>query len=234
MNRQKVNVMNFSKQERDKKLSDVKLDYITTYIHHSSQNLLDVGAGKCYYSSWLAEHYPTNTIVALDHLDPAMIIKQTTFTYHQVDLEDLIPLADSLFDTICAFDIIEHIAHEQSFLSELFRVCKPGGVIIGSVPHDDDKFLPAYNLTFNHRSDLTHKRYYTPDTLKTSLSQAGFEKIIVDKQGGASPHVIAEFFPKKLQPGIKKCIGLLRRLGIINTKILASDLFFVAYKKAQE
>lgn len=213
-------------KERDKKLSDVKLGYIKKYLQN--EKILDVGAGQCYYSDWIVQHYPSTQIVALDHIDPEKLPSQ--ITYHKVDLEQSICLPEKTFSTILAFDIIEHIAHEQEFIAELYRLCKPGGVLIGSVPHDDDKFLPAYNLTFNHRSDLTHKRYYIPETLYTCLHAAGFEKIIIDKQGGASPQVIAEFFPAIVQPIIKKCVGLLRRIGIINTQVLSSDLFFIAYK----
>jgi SAM-dependent methyltransferase len=151
----------------------------------------------------------------------------TFFTYN---LEEDIPLANEVFDTVLAFDIVEHINQEQNFLSELFRLCKPGGVLIGSVPHDNDLFLPAYNLTFYHRSDLTHKRYYTPESIKKAISNAGFIDCHVSKEGGVSPQVFAEFFPHRLQWVIKKTIGFLRRCGVINTKKLSSDLFFTAKK----
>lgn len=219
------------KQERDKKLSDVKLDYIKKYLHQ--ETILDVGSGRCYYGDWIAEKFPESHIVALDHLNLDSNQLSPQITYHQVDLEQAITLPEKTFSTILAFDIIEHITQEKQFVSDLFRLCKPGGILIGSVPHDDDKFLPAYNLTFNHRSDLTHKRYYTVESLQATLTHAGFANITIDKHGGASPQVIAEFFPCKIQPIIKKCIGLLRRVGMINTKILASDLFFVAYKPAR-
>lgn len=225
-----MNLHNY-KQERNKKLSSVKLDYIKKYLYQ--ETILDVGAGRCYYSDWVAEEFPQTCVVALDHLDLDSNQLSSQITYHQVDLEQTITLPEQTFSTILAFDIIEHITQEKQFISDLFRLCKSGGILIGSVPHDDDKFLPAYNLTFNHRSDLTHKRYYVPESLHAALASAGFEKISIDKQGGASPQVIAEFFPSKIQPLIKKCIGLLRRVGVINTKVLASDLFFVAYKPAR-
>jgi hypothetical protein len=116
-------------------------------------------------------------------------------------------------------------------MNELYRICKRDGVLIGSVPHDDDKFLPSYNLTFYHRSDLTHKRYYLESSLRKALEKAGFDVVCIQKQGGVSPHVIAEFFPNKLQFLVKKTVGVLRRIGIVNSSILSSDLFFVAKKK---
>jgi SAM-dependent methyltransferase len=216
------------KQERDSKLSDVKLSYIKKHL--LGDKILDVGAGHCYYSDWIVEQFPQTYTTALDHLDLTSEQLPPSVTYYAVDLEKPFPLEAEVFSTLLAFDIIEHIANEQQLVAELFRVCKPGGVLIGSVPHDDDKFLPAYNLTFNHRSDLTHKRYYVPKTLQKTLESAGFIPIAIDEQGGASPQVIAEFFSEPVQPIIKKFIGLLRRVGVINTIKLSSDLFFIARK----
>ncbi len=209
------------------KLSDVKVKYITEYL--KGETVLDVGAGYCYYSDWLVKKKPHLDILSIDKLD----LTSNGFRFMSADLEQPLALEDNQFSTIFAFDIIEHIENEHSFVSELFRVARPGGVLLGSVPHDDDQFLPAYNLTFNHRSDLTHKRYYVPDTIKETLEEAGFTVELVRKEGGVSPQVIAEFFPQGTRFMVKKGIGLFRRLGIVNAKRLASDLFFVAYKSSK-
>jgi 2-polyprenyl-3-methyl-5-hydroxy-6-metoxy-1,4-benzoquinol methylase len=208
------------------KLSDVKLKYIAEYL--SGKAVLDVGAGHCYYGQWLLDHDENLNITAIDWLEQEPI---PGIKVLQMDLEEPIGLPSEKFNTIFAFDIIEHITHEAQFVQELFRLCTPGGYLLGSVPHDNDGFLPAYNLTFNHRSDLTHKRYYIPQTLEKVLKDSGFEVICIDQQGGVSPQVIAEFFPSMVQFGVKKMVGLLRRIGLINTKRLSSDLLFVARKK---
>jgi SAM-dependent methyltransferase len=208
------------------KLSDIKVHYIT---HNMVGNeVLDVGAGYGYYSEWLVNQNPNLKVVALDQLD---LINYNGVQFLSTDLENPIPLAHNSFSTILAFDIIEHIKNEKLFIKELFRVCKPKGMLIGSVPHDDDKFLPKYNLTFRHRSDLTHKRYYIPNTLKDALEQGGFQVLTIEPKGIVSPQFFAEFFRPSLRPLVKKSIGLFRRLKLINTNVLASDLFFVARKK---
>lgn len=207
------------------KLSDVKVDYIKNYL--TGDTILDVGSGYCYYSEWLAINNPNLKIMSIDQLDLA---SANGVDFISTNLEESIPLESEAFSTILAFDIIEHVTNEELLVSELYRVCKKNGILIGSVPHDDDKFLPAYNLTFYHRSDVTHKRYYVPSTLKKCLTSAGFEMITIDLKGGVSPQVIAEFFPQSMHFAIKKTVGILRRLRIINTKKLASDLFFIARK----
>ncbi len=207
------------------KLSDVKTIYIQTHLQGTA--ILDVGCGQGHYSTWLKMQQPSLSITAIDHL---VLPDTQDFMYLQLDLEQAIPLPDNSFDTILAFDIIEHIAQEASFINQLHRLCKPGGMLVGSVPHDNDAFLPAYNLTFYHRSDLTHKRYYVPASLEKALNTAGFSVVTLDGKGGVSPQVIAEFFPAPLRTLVKKTVGLLRRGGIIRTDRLQSDLFFVAKK----
>lgn len=206
--------------------SDVKCAYITTFLR--GLEILDVGSGQGHYLSWIAQHHKNMKLLAIDQKEPPSC---QDFIYQKADLEEPIKLQDNSFSTIFAFDIIEHITNEQQLANQLFRICKPGGILIGSVPHDRDLFLPNYNLTFYHRSDVTHKRYYTKDGLSSLLEKAGFHSINIDGKGGVNPQVIAEFFPKGTQFLIKKIIGGLRRSGIINTNLLTSDLFFTAQKQ---
>ena len=209
------------------KLSDVKLEYLKKYLKGSV--ILDLGAGRCYYSQWLSEYNPLLRIIAVDWIDIGEPLAQN-IEYLKVDLELRLPFEDQMFDTIIAFDIIEHIENEKQLFNELKRVCKKDGLIIGSVPHDDDKFLPAYNLTFYHRSDVTHKRYYVPDYISLQFNKLGFKMENLALHGDVNPQFIAEFFPSGMKFFVKKTIGLLRRIGLINSQDLKSDLFFVAKK----
>jgi SAM-dependent methyltransferase len=210
----------------DNNLSEVKLSYLKKFLQGKS--ILDVGAGKCFYSQWLHKQNDSLDITAIDYIDLDKI--PSDIGYLKLNLEALLPFQDEAFDTILAFDIIEHIENESQLISELSRVCKKNGVLIGSAPHDNDKFLPTYNLTFYHRSDLTHKRYYTPETISQKFCSSGFKICTIDAGGGVNPQFIAEFFPRSMRFLVKKSIGLCRRMGIVNTNILKSDLFFVAQK----
>ena len=207
------------------KLSDVKLSYLKKYL--KGQFILDLGAGQCYYSDWLAENYPFLKITAVDRL-PVNESSFRKFEYFTVDLENVLPFPDQTFDSVIAFDIIEHIEAETQLLSELKRICKKEGLIIGSVPHDDDKFLPDYNLTFYHRTDVTHKRYYVPELITDKFNKLGFKVEIVALHGEVNLQVFSEFFPKGTRFLVKKMIGLFRRVGLVNSQVLKSDLFFVA------
>jgi SAM-dependent methyltransferase len=207
-------------------ISEVKISYLERFVKPA--RILDVGAGTCQYSLWLRERFPQASITAVDHVMPAQAL---SFDFQCLDLEKSLPFEDGSFQTVLAFDVIEHIDNVDFLMQELHRILQPGGVIVGSVPHDDDKFLPAYNLTFYHRSDVTHKRYYVPKSLQELFEKQGLHEVQTWLEGGISPQVFAEFFPSVIKPVVKKGIGLLRRLGVVNASALKSDLFFVAYKK---
>jgi len=44
------------------------------------------------------------------------------------------PYESEYYDLVCAFDVVEHVEDDATAIQELFRVCKPGGKILVTVP----------------------------------------------------------------------------------------------------
>ena len=79
------------------------------------------------------------------------------------DAENGIPFKGNTFSLITCLDVLEHLENDRSLLEEMARVCKPGGVILITVP--------AMRLLWSsHDVALHHKRRYTKWQL---LSQIG-------------------------------------------------------------
>jgi ubiquinone/menaquinone biosynthesis C-methylase UbiE len=77
-----------------------------------------------------------------------------------------LPYPDNAFDCVCAFDVVEHVEDHQKAISELFRVCKPGGKIFITVP----AFMSLWS---NHDVVNHHFRRYRKHQLLNLFSPNG-------------------------------------------------------------
>jgi SAM-dependent methyltransferase len=78
-----------------------------------------------------------------------------------------IPLQDACVDAIVATDVLEHIDDDAATLAEFFRILKPGGHAVITVP--------AYRFLWSeHDEALMHKRRYRSRTLRARAFAAGF------------------------------------------------------------
>ena len=71
-----------------------------------------------------------------------------------------IPFKDESFDCVVSFQVIEHIKRDKVLVDEIFRVLKPGGLLILSTPNK------SMSLTRNP----FHVREYTPEEFSRLLS----------------------------------------------------------------
>lgn len=86
---------------------------------------------------------------------------------HQIDGERT-PFADDEFDRVVIVDFIEHIPDDGAFVQELFRILKPGGVLIANVPHIKNSLLRRFRFAVG-QTDEKHGHLrpgYTLDSLK--------------------------------------------------------------------
>jgi ubiquinone/menaquinone biosynthesis C-methylase UbiE len=69
-----------------------------------------------------------------------------------------LPFKDNEFDLVCAFDVVEHVQEDVLAISELHRVCKPGGYTFTTVP--TFKFLwSEHDIINEHVRRYTMKNY---------------------------------------------------------------------------
>lgn len=98
-----------------------------------------------------------------------------------IDFEaDALPYQEQSVDTVVACNLLEHIYNHKRLLSEMHRVLKPGGQLIGFVP-----FWVGIHL------DPHDYFRYTPESLERLLAEAGFRDIRVRAVGGGP--ILANF-----------------------------------------
>lgn len=82
----------------------------------------------------------------------------------------LLPYRDGSFDGVIAVDVLEHLDDDEGALREMFRVCRPGGLLIATVP--------AFQFLWSRRDEqLHHKRRYTRGEFQKRVAGAGFRVV---------------------------------------------------------
>ena len=97
-------------------------------------------------------------------------IDKSTNPEYRIDFEkDSLPFADSSVDNVLAFNLLEHIFNHQFLISEMFRVLKPNGLVVGSAPF----------LIKIHPDPYDFFRY-SKQGLEKLFQEAGFREVKVE------------------------------------------------------
>jgi SAM-dependent methyltransferase len=89
------------------------------------------------------------------------------------DLNQPLPIADRVADTVVCFQTLEHLCEPQQLLCEAFRIMKPGAKIMVTVPFMWHVHEPPYDFF-----------RYTQYGLEFLLKKAGFKDIQVVADSG--------------------------------------------------
>lgn len=97
-------------------------------------------------------------------------IDEKTKPDFKIDLErEKLPFEDNSINAVLAFNLLEHIFNYQFLIKEIFRVLKPEGVLLGSVPF----------LLRIHPDPKDFFRY-TREALEKIFKESGFRKIEIN------------------------------------------------------
>jgi len=123
------------------------------------RTILDIGCGTGLMLGRLSKY---GNAYGIDHSAEAVKFSSRVLNgrVKQGALPDRIPFNDGEFDLITALDVLEHIDDDVASVKTLYRLLKPHGLAIVTVP--------AYmHLWSNHDMVLEHKRRYTKRHLMT-------------------------------------------------------------------
>lgn len=131
---------------------------------HVHGRVLDAGAGKLSY-----RHIAKPMATEYKSLDFQPTHPELDYIS---DIQSM-PLPDNSFDTVLSFEVIEHVPDPRKALAEVYRVLKPGGKLVMSVPH----------LMYLHNEPNDYFRY-TKYGLRILLEGAGFKVLFLEPSGG--------------------------------------------------
>lgn len=126
--------------------------------------LFDFGCGSGIYLRWLLER---GYKLSLHGYDP-YLLKNNKSEDKQIHLtRELRGDYDKTFDYVTALDVIEHIEDERRALATVYKLLKPNGTLLLTVP--------AYEFLYSlHDAAVGHYRRYNKKSIFLSLQSAGF------------------------------------------------------------
>ncbi|MCS7038093.1 MAG: class I SAM-dependent methyltransferase [Anaerolineae bacterium] len=198
----------------------------------NGRRVLDVGAGAGNMMHHLA-HY--GEVIGLEyHPKPIPIARSRGFDVRQGSAT-AIPFPDASFDLVALLDTIEHIPDEAAVLRETWRVTKPGGWLIVTVPAL--MWLWSQNDVLNQ-----HQRRYAVPELRRKLTAVGWDVpfcsytftlifplsaalILARRRLGrepdlASPHFDPDAYQVEMEPAPPWLNALLDRVGRFEVALL--------------
>lgn len=114
-------------------------EYIASYITAGNGRILDTGCGK----AWVSELFCPKgyTVVSMDISveNTSRALKKFPFPNHAAVVGDAyaLPFKENSFDYIIASEVIEHVVNPGIFIQKLFRVLKPGGILLITTPYKE-------------------------------------------------------------------------------------------------
>lgn len=133
-----------------------------------AHNFLEVGCGTGFVLSGIANAHPeialSGSEIFLAGLSYATE-RVPAAHFMQMDARH-VPFVDE-FDTIGAFDVLEHIAEDEAVLAQLHRALKPSGVLLLTVPQHPWLWSASDEYA-------CHVRRYTRLEIEAKVRESGF------------------------------------------------------------
>jgi SAM-dependent methyltransferase len=140
----------------------VTVKLASQYIHG---RLIDLGCGDMPFKAMLASQVST-----YDSLDYYPRSKAVTYT---ADIQNMAVVASDAYDSALCIEVLEHVPDPFKAACEIYRILKPGGTLVLSVPH------------LSRLHDEPHDYYrYTRYGVQRLLEQAGFQMLELQRRGG--------------------------------------------------
>lgn len=146
----------------------------------------------------------------------------------QSDLEnEPLPYSNNSFDVIFSKSVLEHFYYPEKLVQEIYRILKPGGMVITMVPDWESIYKTFYN-------DYTHRTPFTLASLRDIFVINKFDNVEVEKfrqlpllwsLPWLSPFctVVSMLAPRSLRP-YSKLVRFSQEMMLLSTAIKPSSI----------
>ncbi len=153
---------------------------VERYYQNRTGTVVDLGAGyDCRLLRSFLQNSPTLSGIAVDsEFDESLPSERLTLL--TADLNGPLPIPTASVDTVLSLAVLEHLLEPALFLNEIYRILRPGGMLLLTTPGPSAQplleFL-AYRLKVIDEHEIRdHKHYFSSAELIADLTNAGFSK----------------------------------------------------------
>ena len=146
------------------------LDQLARFLPQRDATILEVGCSGGYFLRELAAARPEGELIGADYTLGALDVLGRGLPgvpLLQFDLTQC-PLPDESVDAVVLLNVFEHIERDDQAMAQVFRILRPGGIMIAEVPAGPG----LYDV---YDQQLMHCRRYAMGGFRRLVEQAGFE-----------------------------------------------------------
>jgi SAM-dependent methyltransferase len=149
-----------------------KKNLINDITHLEKGNLLDIGSGTGYFaatmknSGWLARGIEIN--------EKARNFSRSHFGLEVGTPDELSSFSSNSFDCITLWHVLEHFHDPFKYISEIFRLLKPGAICLIALPNCSSNDAKHYRRFWAAWDVPRHLWHFSPDTFSLFSEKAGF------------------------------------------------------------
>lgn len=182
----------------------------------NSRRVLDVGAAHGYLAASLqARGFRVTAIEG----NPELAREAAKYCDEIIvaDLDGPLPNLGERFDVILYGDVLEHLKDPKAVLMSISQSLRTDGLVIISLPNIANFYVRLHLLMgkFNYQDrgilDRTHLHFFTRDTFRELLNEAGLEVVELTATPIPLPLVVPERYHGALLSAIHSCNNWLAR-----------------------
>lgn len=143
-------------------------DFLKPELNKLTGSVLDIGTGQSPWKGYLQSGVKFTGLDTQDS-DQFNMPKNPDVIYYS---GTKFPFANASFENAISVEVLEHIPDSRLFLAETFRILKPGGKLLLTVPWSARR----------HHIPHDYVRY-TKEGLRELLDQQGFKNIEIQERG---------------------------------------------------
>jgi len=153
--------------------------------------ILEAGCGAAAFTPYLAQH--ANRMLACDISSEQ--IKKNSVLFPDVhfftqDLGRPLAFKNNSIDVIWCSEVLEHLFDPAYAVSEFYRVLKPEGKLLVTVPYHGyfkNILIALFKWDDHFSANNPHIRFFTRKTISTVVNRAGFQSIRIETCGMGKP-----------------------------------------------